>query len=90
MLNSNASTTKKIFLDWEYFSFTLKGTTGDFHSFDVSFKNQNGWLTINTENTTVKASNLNLKGFDRPLGSNNDNNLNELAKKVLTQSKVKY
>ena len=90
MLNSNAGTSEKILSDWNTFGFELKETKGDFHSFDVRYKGQEGWLTVRTNNGTVTGSDLNLNGFDRPLGSNNDTPLNSLAEKVLNELNVKY
>lgn len=81
-LSGNAGTGKKIMANLELFHVNFLDYKENLYSFNVSFGNQSGYLTIRKEDDYIEMVTIDL-GFKRPLGSNNDQTLFELAKYVL-------
>lgn len=76
-LRDSAGCGNKILENWEYFKYELKEQTslsdGTSYSFDVSFGNQNGYMSVVIKKDLVSQDTLlQLDGFDRPLGAYND------------------
>lgn len=81
-LSGNTGTGKKIMANSELFHVNFLDYKENLYSFNVSFGKQSGYLTIKKEDDDIKTVTIDL-GFPRPLGSNNDPTLLELARYVL-------
>lgn len=78
MLNGNSGDAKFIIDNFEDLSIL-----GGFLKFEVEYRGQKGTLNIVLNGKKIKDVILELEGFQRPLGSHNDEHLYGLAQKLL-------